>query len=133
MNGNFYPKLLKYQAGIALAKVLTEKKINPADVYKFNTNSYAFDFYAANIFPFIELDDMKNKMGHEREVWLFTNEEGKRKLAESGLPLKLIASSLNAKTTKLKPKFLNPKTRKQACNTNYLIKIESKRMAIKDL
>ena len=132
LNGNFYPQLLKYQAGISLAKVLTEKKINPAEVYKFNTNSYAFDFYAANIFSFIELDDMKNKIGYEQEIWLFTNEEGKSKLVESGLPFKLIASSLNAKTTKLKPKFLNPETRKQACNTNYLIKIESKRMAIKN-
>ncbi len=128
LNGNFYPKLLRYQAGPVLAKVLTERKINHGSVYKFNTNSYAFDFYSANIFPFIEIDEISNKAGYGQELWLYTNDEGKNKLEQLGLPFKLVASSLNTSTTKLKPKFLNPNTRKQACGINYLIRIESKRI-----
>ncbi len=126
MNGNFYPQLLQYQSGPVLARILRQQKADASQVYKFNTNSYSFDFYAARIFPFISLQQIENKAGSGQDLWLYTNSEGKEQLLRSGVPFKLVSAYGNARITKLKPKFLNPKTRQQACYNNYLLRVSSR-------
>ena len=131
LNGNFYPKLLQYQSGSRLAKVLVRKNVDNDKVYKFNATSYDFDFYYSHIVPFANIEDIKSNLNRGEDVWLYTNDEGKDSLEQAGIPIKLIASALNARITKLKPKFLNPKTRAQACHTNFLIKTYSREIADK--
>ncbi|TYP97324.1 4-amino-4-deoxy-L-arabinose transferase-like glycosyltransferase [Tenacibaculum adriaticum] len=123
LNSYFYPKLLQYQGGMNIAKIIKEKNINIDDIYIYENNySWSLDFYTKKNIPWISTDEIKDI---KDEIWLFTkkkNDIENLKKQEFIITEKIEAE--NFRVTRLNLKFLNPKTRSSKTGKVYLVKIK---------
>jgi 4-amino-4-deoxy-L-arabinose transferase-like glycosyltransferase len=124
MNANFYPQLLKYQAGQQLAK-LTRGKVDPADVY-IEKDSYAYSssyvFYSKDMFR--NFDD--SLLGRGKKTWLLTEPAQFEKFRQ-GYQIGTTYEVPHFRVTKLNLAFLNPKTRDSTLSKMIIIEILSKK------
>ncbi|WP_345950089.1 glycosyltransferase family 39 protein [Mucilaginibacter sp. PAMB04274] len=124
INGNVYQQLLNYQGGIGLAQVVNRNHIPKQHIYNFYHHSSGFNFYAQNLTGFIGVPGIKEKRAKGEEVWIFTTPEAKANLLKEGVKYEVVYADTDFGITRLTKEFLNPATRKQACTTDYLIKIK---------
>jgi 4-amino-4-deoxy-L-arabinose transferase-like glycosyltransferase len=124
LNGNFYQQLLTYQSGISLAKVANEKVKVKQDIYSFNNQGFAFDFYTSNIAPNIDVDGIKKLRSAGKTVWVYTNDEQIENLKNSGFQFLDNYSRIDYGVTRLTGTFLNPATRPQVLRKEYLLRIK---------
>lgn len=125
LNLNFYPQLLKYQAGNELAFKTQNLPINPREVYLFMPGDYSFsyDFYTAYQHPEVTREAVGNLLKGKKSVWLFTSAEGKSYLENHHFPITRVFENKDYRISILTPKFLNPATREKVLTTTYLIKL----------
>src|SRR5690606_11011318 len=111
-NLNYYPQLLSYQAGQALAQVALEKKLSPDNVFYLidGEQSNSFDFYFGNIIQSITPEQLDNS---SKSSILYTGPNGLTQLDSKGLSYSIIASQPNYSVSTPKWKFLQPETRNQ--------------------
>lgn len=123
LNSNFYPQLLKYQAGESLATI-TKGKVNPADVYVLpNSYSASYVFYSSSQFK--RFDDSLLQSG--KKVWLLTEPGPLEKLKEEGYETGQVYSATHFRITKLSLKFVNPATRDKECSSMMIVEITGKK------
>lgn len=124
MNANFYPGLLKYQAGQQLAK-LTRGKVDPSDVY-IEKGSYSYSssytFYSKSLFK--TFDDSLLATG--KKTWLLTEPASLERIKKQGYQIGTVYSVPHFRVTKLNLKFMNPSTRDQECSSMMIVEILSK-------
>lgn len=122
LNSNFYPQLLKYQAGQNLAKI-TKGKVDPADVYtRSNSYSASYVFYSSSLFQ--KFDDSLLHTG--KKVWLLTEPEAFEEFKQQGYQTGRVYSAPHFRITKLNLKFLNPQRRDEECWKMMLVEVLSK-------
>jgi len=122
LNSNFYPQLLKYQAGQSLADI-TKGKVNPADVYSKDSYSASYAFYTSSLFK--RFNDSLLISG--KKVWLLAEPLLLAKIKQDGYQTGTIYSARHFRITKLNLKFLNPATRDKECSEMMLVEITGKR------
>jgi 4-amino-4-deoxy-L-arabinose transferase-like glycosyltransferase len=122
LNSNFYPQLLRYQAGKPLAD-LTRGKVDPADVYvRPYSYSASYTFYSSSLFK--KFNDSLLQKG--KKVWLLTEPEPFEEIKKEGYKTGMIYSAAHFRITKLSLKFVNPATRDKECSKMMLVEITGK-------
>jgi 4-amino-4-deoxy-L-arabinose transferase-like glycosyltransferase len=122
LNSNFYPHLLKYQAGERLAN-MTRGKVDPADVYvQPDSYSASYTFYSTSLFK--KFDD--SLLNHSKKVWLLTEPGHLEKLKQDGYQTDTLYAAIHFRITKLTLKFVNPATRVKECSEMMLVRVTGK-------
>ncbi len=108
LNGNFYPQLLKYQAGNELAKKI-KGNVDAANVYFWKDNySSSFNFYTATERK--QFDDSLFVKG-KKPIWLLYDSRNLDEIKKSGYKIGMTYHSIDFEITKLDLKFINPASR----------------------
>ncbi|RZK43623.1 MAG: glycosyl transferase [Pedobacter sp.] len=123
LSGFFYPSLLKYQSGMQAGKWLDLYMPKAQTGVLMHRASFSFDFYAPTdpkyFDSFEELDAYKDRQGMVLYVSKQYVEELKLKY-----DFEVLRTFDYYHTTKLKPKFLNSKTRKEVLEQFFLLKFK---------
>lgn len=123
LNSSFYPQLLKYQGGQALAET-TKGKVDPADVYVTSKSfSASYVFYSRSLFK--QFDDSLLQSG--KKVWLLSEPAYLEAFRKEGYQTGIVYSVRHFRITKLTWKFLNPGKREQQCWTMNIAEVLSKK------
>lgn len=112
LNTNFYPKLLRYQAGKQMAE-LTKGKVNPADVYFWNNNfSSSYNFYSHSLHQ--SFTDSAWQPG--KKIWLAFDVKNEDEIRQAGYHIGQRYEVIDFEVTKLDIKFINPQKRESQCS-----------------
>ena len=123
MQANFYPSILAYQGGSALAKEVKEKNIPNDRIFYYGMISFSFDFKSGYLHPYIDQEELYRQLRHHDEVYLYVNEQGREQLEEmTDLSLKVVLSKKAFHVSRLNLKFINPSTRTATLQPHYIVK-----------
>ena len=122
LHTNFYPKLIKYQSGSELARIVKAEKIPLEHIYYFRKFSRSFDFYSEYFIPEIRLSDLQSKHKGSK-IWVFTYQKGLKKLKAANIKWAREIKVEHFRITMLTWQFLNPDTRPQSVTHAYLLEI----------
>jgi hypothetical protein len=122
LNANFYPQLLKYQAGNELA-FASRGKINNSAVYFWkDTYSSSFNFYTASLRK--EFSDSVLVPG--KKTWILYDLRSEAEIKQAGYTLSEPFSAPDYEITKLQLKFVNPATRNKELSKLILAEISKR-------
>jgi len=122
LNFNWYPKLLKYQAGNVLAET---SKHHPVQHFVFldgYEQSASFGFYRGELISVIPVAEIA---ANNRALNVYTGEKGLEALREHRIPFSIIATTANLSVSNLKAPFLDPDTRPGVLTRHFLIEVTS--------
>jgi len=121
LNTHFYPSLLEYQGGSAMAKTIHKNNIATDNIYKISENySWALDFY--NQKP-VKISSM-NALEGKKDIWVYANDQELKELKQNGFDWNKQFTEKQFRITRLQNRFLNPNTRKQVVNKMHLVHID---------
>jgi len=120
INRSFYPALLKYQAESEVAFYMKKFGLNDHELVAIGGTERMISFLQQKVIPSYKLEDATVESMVERYV--FTDDEGKRRLESMPFILTEIKSFEDFPVTTLSGKFLNKKTRHTAVKMKYLLK-----------
>ena len=116
---NFYPHLLKYQAGSQAGKYIADNNIPLSRVVQMGGATYSFNFYAKDIdTPDTTLNNLK------KGDILFVTTSWLKKIEKDHMKFKKIKTFPSFRVTHLNGTFLYQKTRAQALKKRYLIELK---------
>ncbi|PWJ60450.1 4-amino-4-deoxy-L-arabinose transferase-like glycosyltransferase [Dyadobacter jejuensis] len=119
----FYPFLFKYQSGSEVAKQIKDDWAGlPIGTY--DSFSYAFEFYAPGEVQLLDQQADLAAFLETKPALLYTSKAIADSLTAAGLKTQLITDSEHFHITRLKGKFLNPKTRTSTLEARRLLLIE---------
>ena len=122
MNTNFYPSLNVYHTGSSAAIYIRKELKLPAEkVVLLNADHHSFDVYSHRIVPIYNLENVNPLLAGKGIMYFYTNVEGKEYLLKNK-DGEILKEFDNFHVLMLRPNFLNPKTRKEACKPYYLVK-----------
>lgn len=119
-NFNFYPKLLRYQAGNNLALALQARGIDVGGVRHFGARANSFDFYTGQLTPPVTLDELKATRG---SVLVYAADAGRKAIEEAGLRVEELAASPEFRVTRLNIRFLDPQRRAETLSRHYVLRV----------
>ncbi len=121
LNLNFYPSLLKYQSGSEAAFYIDKNSMRdlPVAQLKQEEYSHSLEFYL-NRPLFLVNEDGKGNLP-QKPFLLYASEEAVKRLKQKGWKINLIKTFDDYLVTRLKGKFLNRKTRKEAISQAQLV------------
>jgi 4-amino-4-deoxy-L-arabinose transferase-like glycosyltransferase len=124
LNINFYPQLLKYQAGNELAKKI-KGNVDPADIYFWGDNySSSFNFYTiSERKQFADSIFVKGK----RPVWLLFEKHYAEEIQKAGYKIGVTYCCQSYPITKLSLSFINPATRNKTLTEIILGEVTEKK------
>jgi len=114
LNGNFYPQLLKFQAGSTLASYVQTHKIQKDRVYYYGLPSRSYDFYTQRTNLALDTNQIREKAHAGNTFYLYVEKTLFKDFKGLGLKSRVITEVPDYRVTLLKPDFLNPKTRSRA-------------------
>jgi len=118
LNLHFYPQLLNYQGGSAMAGIVQEQKIPVDRIYKLSErHTWALDFYNQNPVKISSVDAIKAL----EDVWIYAAEDELEGLKMAGIYWDKALSADQFRITRLQAKFLNPDTRGSVVNKMFLL------------
>jgi len=118
MNAQFYPKLLEYQGGSAMAEKVMAENIPVDEIYKISErHTWALDFYNQNPVNIVLVSELK-KM---KDVWVYATDKELEQLKKKGIAWDNQITVDQFRITRLQIKFLNPNTRKEKLNKMHLV------------
>lgn len=120
LNLHFYPALLPYQANAVVGKWAAEEKVNDGKLIGFATGGRALDFYAGGIVPW--MDNAEETIAAlDSGVVVYASQKHRDDLIERGYKPKSELMFDNFRVQRLSVEFLNPKTRENALDKNYVM------------
>ena len=118
MNLYFYPSLLKYQGGSAMAQEVEKNGIDKNNIYKLTErHTWALDFYNKQPVKILPLSQLKN----QQDVWVYADSKELDVLRASGMDWDKQLTVDQFRITRLQLKFLNPATRYKKLNQMHLV------------
>ena len=122
LNSNFYPQILRYQAGNELAKKV-KGTLAPSRIYFWNdTYSNSFNFYTSSLRqPFSD-----SLLNQGKSVWLFFDKKSLPEIQASGYLLGKQYAHNDYEITMLSLKFVNPHRRNEELSEMILAEITGK-------
>lgn len=125
LNYNFFPQLLKYQAGNQMAKALKEKNssIAASDIILLEPNAHSFDFYTGHNHELLAIDKFDENYSRLKDNYFFLNRADKHVLEQKGYRIEPVISHIDYNVAKVSLRFLNPASREKRFDTLMLAKI----------
>jgi len=123
LNSHLYPGILKYQAGTQIANYLDRRELRPEICYAFKERNFALDACSGIIWKDGSTEILAEVFKKEKEIWLYTNEEGFNELNKMFLQME-VKEFPHFHPTKLSMQFLNPDTRLSSLKRRYLIHLK---------
>lgn len=122
---NFFPNLMRYQAGNELAKALKEKNIVIPDekILLLDVNAHTFDFYRAYNHTIAEEDGLLKNDSLLQDHYFILNNQQKTAITAAGFTVKPVVSHVDYNVSTVSLKFLNSATRAQRLDTLMLATI----------
>ena len=119
---NFYPQLLRYQAGTVLGEAVERLALDPASVYYLEEQGRAgsFDFTTARLTPTLTLAQLQ---AMSAPVVLYTSASGREAVEAAGLRAEVLASNPDFRVTRLNARFLNPAKRPDTLSEVFLLRV----------
>ncbi|WP_088341820.1 ArnT family glycosyltransferase [Robiginitalea sediminis] len=118
LNGYFYPRLLKYQAGSELARSLTGEGLAPERIYKLDaSHTWAFDFYFGR--PLVQAD--KESLKEVASPWVYVTQDQLDALRADGWEWDRQFTADQFRISRLQARFLNPETRGKVVRQRHLV------------
>lgn len=127
LNVNFYPQLMKYQAGNVVSDWCEESHIEPGKVYLFGVHDYSgsFDIGQGMIHKVLSAGEIDAKAQAGDKFYVFADNESAEVLRQDTLiKVETLFTADDYRITRLTPKFLNPSTRPSQLWKVHLLKIE---------
>ena len=122
LNANFYPQLLRYQAGNEMAQTVKEK-IGAENVYfQEGETSWSLNFYTKTLHQ----NFSDSLLDSTKKVWIVTNSERIQEL-DSSYILGKQYQHIDYEITRLQGKFINPATRTKACRKMIIAEVIRKK------
>ncbi len=123
LNTQFYPNLLKYQAGNNVAKIISSESINPNDIFILNgKSSWSLNFYTKRFTPVVNIEDVNKSLKNGQ--WLFLYDDQLKILKNQQILSFNNQYEINHyRITRLKGSFLNPNTRDNVLEKAYLVQV----------
>jgi len=123
MQANFYPQILTYQGGSALALQVEERGIPHERIFYYGMQSFSFDFTSEHLHPYIDQEELFHQLNRYGSIYLYVNEYGREQLeAMSAISIDVVLSKPAFHASRLNIKFINPSTREAALEPHYLVK-----------
>jgi hypothetical protein len=120
LNANFYPQLLRYQAGNELA-FATRGKVDARNVYFMpGIYSSSYNFYTAELRK--EFHD--SVLQGPAPVWIATMEPRLEEIKAAGLPVLQTYAHVDYEITMLQLPFINPATRSGETSKMLLVRVK---------
>lgn len=125
LNYNFFPQLLKYQAGNEMVKAMKEKNISipGEDIILVEPNAHSFDFYSGYNHALVPLDEIDKKYPLLNKKYFLVNRNNRNALLEQGYKVEAVVSQPDFNVAKVSLKFLNPSSREKRLDTLMLVRI----------
>ncbi|MEZ4809191.1 MAG: glycosyltransferase family 39 protein [Allomuricauda sp.] len=122
LNTHFYPKLLQYQAGSAMAKKVAEHDIPVDKIYKISASrhTWALDFYNQHTVGIVSLSELMDKS----DIWIYATDQELDRLHNDGYHWHEQISVDQFRITRLQIKFLDPKTRQRKLEQMHLVHLD---------
>lgn len=122
LNFNFYPQLLRYQAGNMLGDAVRRLGIEPATVFYLEGLGRAgsFDFTTARLTPTLSVAELRSTAS---PVVVYTSARGREAVEAAGLHAEVLASNPDFRVTRLNGRFLDPAHRPETLTSYFLLKV----------
>jgi len=121
---NFYPQLLRHQAGNNLAAAVHRLGV-PTDAVHYlagHGRASSFDFYTARLTPSIELDELRARTA---PTLIYTSTSGRRAIEAAGLRVEELARNPEFRVTRLNARFLDPKRRDAVIDEHFILRVDA--------
>jgi 4-amino-4-deoxy-L-arabinose transferase-like glycosyltransferase len=126
LNTHFYPEIFKYQSGSTIGRsIKSNPSLNPAKLVVMGKDLgfRSLDYYSDSRTPSLD-DEIKLNNSLNDTLWLITDKEGLAHVNNlQNRKAEILMDTLRFHISTLNGKFLNPETRKEACDPAYLVKI----------
>lgn len=121
-NFNFYPQLLRYQAGNNLAAAARTQALDLSQIGYLEgfTRANSFDFYTGRLTPAVSLDALKVSPA---PALIYTSDAGREAIVAAGLRVEELASNPEFRVTRLNVRFLDPRRRAETLSRHYLLRV----------
>lgn len=125
LNYNFFPQLLKYQAGNEMAKLMKERNMNLPDtsIMLIETHAHSFDYYLGYTHRIAPLDQFDQLYPSHSDKYFLLNKGDRNKLQEKGYRVEPLISQRDYNVAKVSLRFLNPESRNKKMDTLLLARI----------
>ena len=121
LNGHFYPSLLEYQGGSAMAERIRAESLEPYTLYKLSDqHTWALDFYFGKPLEIVNITDLPQA---SQPLWLYTDDKELEKLRDAGVRWDTEYTVDQFRISRLQGRFLNPETRPEVLRKRYLVRI----------
>jgi 4-amino-4-deoxy-L-arabinose transferase-like glycosyltransferase len=121
LNTHFYPSLLKYQAGSAMAEKISEHYIPVDKIYKISDrHTWAMDFYNRNPVNIVSKSELMDKSG----IWIYATDQELEELQSANFHWHEQLTVDQFRITRLQIGFLNPLTRSKKLNKMHLVSLD---------
>jgi len=123
MQANFYPQILAYQGGSALAEKVEELGIPNERIFYYGMISFSFDFKTTHLHPYIDHEELFNQLHSYENIYLYVNQHGLAQLEEiTDLSTEVVFHKDAFHISRLNIKFINPSTREAELEPHYIVK-----------
>ena len=125
MNYNFFPSLLKYQAGNELVKKMERENIiiPKEEIVLLEPNAHTFEFTRKQILPLYGTDSFDLIYPQLKDKYFLLSSTQVEYIEAQGFEVKPYVSQPDYNVTTIKMNFLNPATREATLDTLMLAKI----------
>ena len=125
LNGHFYPSLLEYQGGSAMADRMEAESLEPDTLYKLSDeHTWALDFYFGKPVEIVHIADLSEA---PETIWLYTDPKELEKLRDAGILWDTEYTVDQFRISRLQGRFLNPGTRSEVLRKRHLVRIPGQR------
>lgn len=124
LNLNFYPTLLKYQAG-AKSAMYINKEYPDFKVIATGLDDWLLDYYLNNTLTRVEGLDQLKEYQSDNKILVYTDAPFLKKMGEAKMNYELLKTFDYFHITRLNKTFINSSTREKAIGKRYLVKIEN--------
>lgn len=118
LNLHFYPSLLEYQGGSAMAAIVEKEEVPVEKIYKISErHSWAFDFYNKEPLRITHLSDLASM----EDAWVYATEAELNAVRDNNLVWDKQFTVDQFRITRLQARFLDPSKRPDVLGKMYLI------------
>ena len=126
LNVHFYPHLFKYQAGKWAAEWVNQNNIPKDRIYIYPSfGFYSFEYYANHTFYNVNTEIIDAQLAAGDDVWVYVKDDYLEVLEGRYSNTEIVAIFPAYHISMLTWEFLNPATRDEQLNEQYLVKISA--------
>ncbi len=122
LSAHLYTILLSYQSAVSAGRFIESKHVPNEQFVCYNSGGHSLDFYSKRIVPWIQSPENVNERIQNGEVWVFTNEEGKKIFEKEKISTDSVILYSDYKVSMLSLPFMRPAEREKMLQKKYLLR-----------